>query len=169
MSSALILLPEYMLSAFGNQRTQSDPLRRGNADPKGCGHNSAERKENMAYESRIYIVKKTTLADGNGNKVWAEIIAKFNMCRYPNLADFMRSKLATDCYIYADDGNTPIIEDCYGEPLTEASIADVVAVLEDDIANGDDYRRIFPLLATLKALDEHKDKWESIAVLHCGY
>lgn len=121
----------------------------------------------MGYESRIYIVNKTTINDGG--KVWAEVIAMFNMCVHPTLADLMRSKPVTDCYIYADDGNTHIIEDKYGDPITEASVADVIAVLEKDIANGEDYRRIYPLLATLKSLEEHSHQWKDLAVLHYGY
>ncbi len=123
----------------------------------------------MGYESRIYIVRKSTIKDDDLGKVWAEKIATFNMCVYPTLADLMRSKPATDCYICADNSGTDIVEDCYGDPLYEASVADVIAVLEKDVANGEDYRRIFPLLATLKALDEHKDQWDNLAVLHYGY
>ena len=123
----------------------------------------------MGYESRIYIVRKTSSKDDDLGKNWAEKIAVFNMSKYPRLADLMRRKPATDCYIYADDGDTHIIEDCYGEPLTEASCSDVISVLEKDVANGEDYRRIFPLLATLKAFEEHKKQWGEITVLHYGY
>lgn len=123
----------------------------------------------MAYESRIYIVKKTTQQDLEGDKMWADIIAMFKMGKYPTLADFMRNKPNTNFFIYADDGNTHIVEDEYGDPLTEASITDVINALEDDVENGKDYRLIFPLLATLKALEEHKDQWKNLAVLHFGY
>ena len=120
----------------------------------------------MGYESRIYIVHKTSITDDNINKRWAEVIAMFNMCKMPSIAGFMR---VTDCYIYGSDGNTKLLEDTYGDPLTEASVVDVIAVLEKDIANGEDYRRIFPLLATLKALEEHNHQWQDLAVLHYGY
>lgn len=123
----------------------------------------------MAYESRIYIVSKGRTYDKELNKRWAEKIAMFNMCKYPSLANLMRSKPATDCYIYADDGDTQIIEDRYGEPLTEASCSDVIAVLEKDVANGKDYRRIFLLLAMLKSFEKHKEQWGEITVLHYGY
>lgn len=123
----------------------------------------------MGYESRIYIVGKGRTYDTELGKRWAEKIAEFNMCKYPRLADLMRSKPTTDCYIYADDGDTQIIEDCYGYPLTEASCSDVISVLEKDIENGVDYRRIFPLLAMLKAFEEHKEQWGEITVLHYGH
>lgn len=121
----------------------------------------------MGYESRIYIVRKGRIYDETYGKRWAEKIAMFDMCKYPRLADLMRSKPATDCYIY--EGDTIIIEDCYGEPLYEASCSDVIALLEKDVENGEDYRRIFPLLAMLKTFEEHKEQWGEIAVLHFGH
>lgn len=123
----------------------------------------------MGYESRIYIVRKTSLKDDNLGKTWAEKIAMFDMCKYPNLADLMRHKPATDCYIYKDNSEAVLTEDVYGEPLTEASCSDVISVLEKDVANGEIYRRIFPLLAMLKSFEEHKEQWGKIAVLHCGH
>lgn len=123
----------------------------------------------MGYESRIYIVSKTSVYDEEDAKWWGEQIAVFDMGKYPSLANLMRSKPTTDYYIYADDNNTHIIEDRYGEQLTEASVSDVISVLEKDVANGKNYRRIFPLLATLKSFEEHKEQWGEIAVLHYGY
>lgn len=123
----------------------------------------------MAYESRIYVVSKGLTIDKELGKRWGEKIAMFNMCQCKSLANLMRSKPATDCYIYAEDGDTHIIEDCYGKPLTEASCSDVISVLEKEVENGENYRRIFPLLAMLKSFEEHKDQWGEIAVLHYGY
>lgn len=80
-------------------------------------------------------------------------------------------KNKTDCYIYADDGNTKILEDMYGDALKEASIEDVICVLEEAINNGEQYRRLFPLLSALKVFNEQKknDVWDNIVVLHYGY
>ena len=61
----------------------------------------------MGYESRIYIVSKEDYFAGRDER-WGEIIAVFNMCVYPPIAAFMREQPATDCYIYANDGNTKI-------------------------------------------------------------
>lgn len=123
----------------------------------------------MGYESRIYIVRKTSIYDEELTKRWAEKIAVFDMCKYPRLADLMRSKPVTDCYIHAYDSEKDIVEDCYGEQLTEASVSDVISVLEKDVANGENYRRIFPLLAMLKSFEEHKEQWGEITVLHYGH
>lgn len=123
----------------------------------------------MGYESRIYIVEKSTVYERDPQKRFATIVAMFDMCKYHRFSDFMRSKPATDCYIYADDGNTKIIEDEYGESLKEASVSDVITVLEKCVKDGEDYRRIFPLLAMLKSFEEHRKQWCDIVVLHFGH
>lgn len=121
----------------------------------------------MSYESTVYIVRKTDLH--YGLKRYAEVVAMFDLSCYPPIANMMRNKKETDCLIYSDYGNTEITEDRYGKALTEATPQDVIAVLEKAVANGSEYRRIFPLLSMLKSFEEHKGQWEEIAVLHFGH
>lgn len=121
----------------------------------------------MGYESTIYIVRKTDLK--YGLKRYAEVVAMFELSCYPSIANMMRNKKETDCFIYADDGNTEITEDRYGKALTEATPQDVIAVLEKAVASGEEYRRIFPLLSMLKSFEEHKEQWKDVAVLHFGH
>lgn len=124
----------------------------------------------MGYESRIYIVEKTNCSwNENDDKKFARVLAVFDMACFRQLSDWFRNKPATKHYIYADDGNTQIIEDCYGDALKEASVKEVINRLEKIIENGEDYRRIFPLLATLKAFEAQSNHWGDIAVLHYGY
>ena len=121
----------------------------------------------MGYESRIYIVNKSKgLSE---TEPWGEIVAVFNMCKYPPIADFMSEQPATDCYIYADDGNTRITEDRYGKPLTEASIASLIKLLEEQLNNGDDYRRTGPLLGMLQAFNKNVCRFKNLVALHYGY
>ena len=124
----------------------------------------------MGYESRIYVVEKleNTILYDDG-KCSAMLIARFDMCVFPALANVMRNKPETNCYIYADDGNTRILEDCYSKPLTEATVKSVIEVLEKEIANGENYWRVFPLLSMLKAIEERLGDCDSIVVLHYGY
>lgn len=124
----------------------------------------------MGYESKIYIIKKSShsWSEDNGRR-YAEVLAMFDMSKFYELSDWFRNKPATKHYIYADDGNTQIIEDCYGDALKEASIKEVIDRLEKIVENGEDYRRIFPLLATLKAFETQGNHWDDIAVLHYGY
>ena len=124
----------------------------------------------MGYESKIYIIEKTKYSwdEENGMK-YARVLAMFDVSKFYELSDWFRNKPATKHYIYADDGDTQIIEDRYGDALKEASVEEVIDRLERIVENGEDYRRIFPLLAALKASESHSNQWGKIAVLHYGY
>ena len=121
----------------------------------------------MGYESKIYIVEKTNtkLKD----KSYAPIIAVFELGKVYKISDVLRNKPATDCYVYADDGDTQIVEDRYGEPLTECEIPELIELIRKDIENGSDYRRYFPLLAMLEAMQEHREQWGEVVCLHYGH
>lgn len=121
----------------------------------------------MGYESRIYIIEKTNVRD-EGRR-WGQVLACFNLGKVYALSAILKDKPATECYIYADDGNTHIVEDMYGEPLTEVSIPEAIMAIETTIDRGEECRGFPPLLATLKTLNEQKERWRELAVLHYGY
>lgn len=122
----------------------------------------------MGYESRLYVVNKrgSLMAEG---KQWAEVIAVFNMCKFGAFNGVFQKE--TDCYIYADDGNTEILKDKYGDPLTEASIEDVIKYLEEYKDTKEHYRRVEPLLGMLLGLLNSFDasEWDDLKILHYGY
>ena len=122
----------------------------------------------MGYESKIYIGEKSSIKDDDG-MTYIQIIAMFNMCKMGSLIDVFEKK--TDCYFYADDGNTKVLKDEYGDALTEAEIEDFIYVLEEAVDSGENYRRIFPLLSTLQTIyEQQKDgRWKNIVLLHYGY
>lgn len=122
----------------------------------------------MGYESKIYIAEKEDLKDKNG-MTYVSVIAMFDMCKIGNLVNVFDKK--TDCYFYADDCNTKVLEDMYGNALKEATVEDVIYVLEEAVDNGENYRRIFPLLSALKTIHEQQmnGRWKEIVVLHYGY
>lgn len=124
----------------------------------------------MGYESKIYIVEKSnhSWSENNGMK-YAEVLAMFDMSKFYELSDWFRNKPATKHYIYADNDDTQIIEDAYGDTLKEASVKEVINRLERIVESGENYRRIFPLLATLKVFETQDNRWGDIAVLHYGY
>ena len=122
----------------------------------------------MGYESRIYVVEKSNFIDPDDSR-WAEIIASYNMCKYPPLDNHFRTCNDTDVYIFDNDGNTRIVTDKYDKPLKESAIEDVIEVLEKDVAEGEYYRRTLPLLNMLKAFAEHKSDWRNLTILHYGY
>lgn len=119
----------------------------------------------MGYESRLYVVKKTTLP-GENNLRFAQKIAVFDLCKVPAVSDKMRAYKNTDAFIYADDGNTEITEDRYGDVLKEVPLADAIKILEYAAAK-DDYWRYRPCIALLKSMQEYGQG--DIVVLHYGY
>lgn len=124
----------------------------------------------MGYETKLYVVDKYRKFPDE-EKRYAQVVAMFNMSKCYFLSDVLRYEPKADCYFYADDGDTQVLEDRYGEPLRETTVETVIGLLEDAIANGEDYRRIFPLLSALKTIQEQKQNgwWGDIAVLHYGY
>jgi len=117
----------------------------------------------MGYKSRIYIVEKKNKLETE-EKRYAEVIAVFNMRKFNAFDGIFKTE--TDCYIYADDGNT-IITDCYGSTLKESTISDVIKYLEEYQTEQEHYRRVSPLLGLLKSFDPNE--WDELTVLHYGY
>ena len=124
----------------------------------------------MSYESKLYIVDKGWLMDDDG-MVFADVVATYDMCKCYFLSDVLIKEQKTNCYFFADDGNTKILEDKYGDALTETSIDHVISILEEAVDAGEEYRRIFPLLAMLRSFREQEKQhmWRHLAVLHYGY
>jgi hypothetical protein len=124
----------------------------------------------MGYESRLYVVQKMGWTNEK-KKTFAQVIAMFDLCQYYSLSDVLRNKPETNCYIFSDDGKSEITKDRYGMPLTESDVKTVIDILEKDIARGENYRRILPLLSTLKVFEKQQQEglWDHIVVLHYGY
>lgn len=118
----------------------------------------------MGYEHRIYIVEKSRFLYDN-KKRYGEVIASFDFCKYSGFEKVFKN--VTDCFIYADDGNTKITEDRCGDELTEAPLNDVISFLENELKKGENYRRIKPLLGLLKGFNI--EGWGDIVCLHYGY
>ena len=126
----------------------------------------------MGYESRFYIVEKSSLPidEGIGMR-YAEVIAVYNMCKVPQISDVVRRYPKTDVYIY-DGENERIIDDRYGRPLTEIPIPNLITIIEDVMETergmGQNiYRRYLPFLNMLKSFDVNE--WSDLVVLHYGY
>ena len=124
----------------------------------------------MGYEIKLYVVDKSDLfVKEETKKAWCSVIAMFDYCKDYDLLDFIRKngKEAT-CYFYADDGNTAVLEDCYGKPLIEISLESLVDYFEKHSATT--YRRYKPCLALLKSfLDNIEDWGEDLVVLSFGH
>lgn len=123
----------------------------------------------MGYESKLYVVEKSNGMFINEEMRYCHVIAMFDLCKFYPLSMLLKEYPTTECYFYADDGNTKVLEDMYGDPLKEIPIEDVIKILEGELEGGSNYRRIYPTLAALKTLNEHKHQWNELTVLHYGY
>ena len=131
----------------------------------------------MGYESRIYIVEKHDgLQCPSNKKFWGEVLSSMNLSKWYPIADFFNKQPTTDCYLYADDGNTIILEDRYGKELRECSVDDfynfLMGVSSENcyLDNNDrNYRRYLPLLKLIEGYKLCKERYGNIAVLHYGY
>lgn len=118
----------------------------------------------MGYDSRVYIVQKSSNDNLYVKERYAQVIAMVEMGKFPALRNaFTRS---ADCYIFADDGNTMVLTDRYDEPLTEATLEEVMTVLEE-AESIEHYRRATALLVLLRSFTS--GDWNRLAVLHYGH
>lgn len=122
----------------------------------------------MGYESRLYIVDKTSFAIEIREKLmfYCEKIATFNLSKVPDVSNKLLDYKDTDGYFYAEDYDDIIIEDKYGKPLKEIPISDVIKILEDASSHSN-YKRYRPCLNLLKGFN--LSEWENLVVLHYGY
>lgn len=117
----------------------------------------------MGYESKLYVVEKSTIIDNN--KRWGQVIAMIDMSKLGQ--DFflkLKNYSPTDCYIYLEDEE--VTEDKYGDPLIEIPIKDMIAILAE-MASKEDYRRLTPAINLL--LGFNLSEWNELVVLHYGY
>ena len=122
----------------------------------------------MGYESKLYVVEKASKFPDEEMR-YCQVIAMFDLCKFYPLSCVVNTYPKTECYFYADDGNTRVLEDRYGDPLRELPLEDVIDIIENEIYSCHNYRRLYPVLAALEALENKQDQWKELAVLHYGY
>ena len=132
----------------------------------------------MGYESRIYVVNTSKVVfDSLDFKPYGEKIAIFNLSnmgtqRYNGMMFTDLFDKINNCSIYADDGNTEILEDKYGDMLRYTTdIEKVINWLEASEAD-DSYRRAELFLNFLKVLNQQikTNVWmNEIRLVHYGY
>lgn len=120
----------------------------------------------MGYESKLYVVEKSKYSNDDGT-VWGEVVAVFDLCKCDPVSDELLKYPNTNVYIYADDGNTKILKDCYGEKLKEIPIKDTIKIIKNAMKNDSSYRRYKPCLKLLENFN--LDEWDDLVVLHYGY
>lgn len=122
----------------------------------------------MGYESRLYVVEKSKPSYiENDCMVWGEVVAVFDLCKCYLVSDELRKYPNTNAYIYADDGNTKILEDKYGEKLKEIPVKDTIKIIKKAMKKENYNRRYKPCLKLLESFN--LDEWDDLVVLHYGY
>lgn len=121
----------------------------------------------MGYESRVFVVERNEIKHNDGTAyVYAEKIADIKMsCMYDGFTDLFNKKV--DYKLYIDNGDEPTQTDKYGDVMTYTDCKTVIDFLEKLIADGENYRRLNPLLGLLKGIDEKQ--WNEIQIVHYGY
>lgn len=121
----------------------------------------------MGYEHRIYVLRiiggKTLCED---NMFYGMKLASFDLGKIPEMYDILGECRKTDIYFYADDGNTKVLEDRYGKPLTEIPLQRTINILEK-ISNENVYELCKPVLEYLRTLSD--SNCSDIVILHYGY
>lgn len=126
----------------------------------------------MGYESKIIIIRKTTVQSTTTYKdmYFGIVLAMFNLRVKRGIAEeFRKLNKYTSHYFYLEDGNKEIVEDRYGQRLYSMDIFTFRSVLEK---HGDTSRLGIALQAfihqlTYPRLDDNYT--DDIEVLHYGY
>ena len=128
----------------------------------------------MGYESRVYIVNEwddidIRYVDEETGKPLGEIIAKFDLgCVEDGFFDVFEDEAKCCLYESNNENESKIVKDCYGEPLTSASILAVY----NNIKYGE-YWRTTVLKDFLNSLIYNQEiisrDFESLKVYHYGY
>jgi hypothetical protein len=120
----------------------------------------------MSYESRIFVVNRTEIDRGTNVYVWGEKIADIKMSSMENgFSELFTNEI--DYELYVDNSDEPTQTDKYGAVMTYTDLNTVIDYLEEEIANGDNYRRLTVLLGLLRGFDE--TQWNELQVVHYGY
>jgi hypothetical protein len=123
----------------------------------------------MGYESKLYLIRKTDIL-AIGNYKFAEILVEYEMGVFPPFQKLFNDgrRASTD---YAPcRGDKYIVKDMYGDPLSEASVDEVLECLDQVVVlEGGNYERVLPLRAMLEEYNKIQNGWYQLAVLHYGH
>jgi hypothetical protein len=123
----------------------------------------------MGYEIKLVAGCRGT---GQQND-WVEKVVEIELskCGHNQFGD-LNTKRPTDdgkTFYYADDGNTQVREDNYGEPLRIRTIDETITALKAELRGKEKYRRFVVALAMLEAIEKTFSATENLVVLLYGY
>lgn len=118
----------------------------------------------MGYESRVIIARRGEIIPN-----YAEPIAEFNLCKIDgDFLDLFDEEYKGDFYDFYE-GNTPIKEDRYGDPLKYATFGRVYQWLLDNVRDKN-FRRYDLLLGAMNVVRTcWEDTEKDFIIIHYGY
>lgn len=126
----------------------------------------------MGYESRIYVIRE--FDNISYGLPYGEKIAVLNLCkmgseRYNKKTFRELFNQERTCHFYADDGETIIEEDRYGDKIQKADPKEVIKWLRKMLKN-DYYWRAEMLYKFLLGMEKAKEKTgQGYSLYHYGY
>jgi hypothetical protein len=124
----------------------------------------------MGYEVKLYVAIKHTFCSDN----WLEIIGSVDLSKPgPSAIGALHSghkdTKTPPTYFFADDGNTKITEDRYGERISIMPLYAVVEALKKDLEDSNGYRRFKIALGFLEAFQDNSKDWEGHELVVVGF
>ena len=126
----------------------------------------------MGYESKVFVAIKHDRLYPCAGKPWCEVIAMFDLCKMNY--DLIDGVSFRDLFnepvgcMYADDGNTELERDFYGDPVEGAPIQKVIDWLRKWLKTHD-WCRAKALLSTLLLIAKEYDGPGELYCYHFGY
>ena len=120
----------------------------------------------MGYESKVYVVSESSISLEDNGKVWAEVIAMFDLCKVDTkFVDVFEHE--ANGYIYI--GDEAVTTDKYDDTIKSANLYDVYFAIDDE----ETYWRLVAFKKYLGELIKNKNNltrdFESLKVYHYGY
>jgi hypothetical protein len=123
----------------------------------------------MGYESRLYVIRKTDVRV-DGKYKYAETLVEYEMGVFPPFQKLFNDGKRASTEYAPCRGDDYIVEDMYGDSLSEASIDEVLDFLDQLIVlEGVHYERVDPLRALLGEYNKIQNNWYRLAILHYGH
>jgi hypothetical protein len=128
----------------------------------------------MSYEHRFYIVEKTNACyDPKLDKHYAIRLCMFELGPMEEMQDVIKKYPPTNHFIYEPgNGNEECVEDCYGDPLIEIHIDDMIWEIRQIMHDMDGVENklivFYEILMAFRHC-ETESKYNSIVCLHYGH
>ena len=120
----------------------------------------------MAYESRIYIMRKSEYVPEHAEEIAKIKLANCDFGLFYDRKDFRDLFKTPIDFIFTDEFDNDLSVDKYGDEVKYTDIQTVVNFLEKAEA-ADPFWRLPPAIAMLKAFGEYNDP--NLIVVHYGY